>query len=97
MYTIYKIINRNNNKIYIGRTKNFNRRMAEHRRQYNRPDRTNNSPLYIAIRKEGLENFYSEIIITTDDINESYNLEKYYIKYYRETLGKMFIIIKMEE
>lgn len=62
--------------------------MTEHRSQYNRQDRTNNSPLYIAIRNEELENFYSEIITTTDDINESYSLKKYYIKYYRETLGE---------
>lgn len=88
MYTIYKIINRNNGKVYIGRTKQLRRRMAEHRSQYNRPDRTNNSPLYIAMREEGIDNFYHEIIEETDDFEKSCELEKYYIQYYRERLGR---------
>ena len=88
MYTIYKIINKNNGKIYIGRTKQLRRRMTEHRSQYNRQDRTNNSPLYIAMRKEGIENFYHEIIEETEDFEKSCELEKYYIQYYRENLGR---------
>ena len=88
MYTIYKIINKNNGKIYIGRTKQLRRRMIEHRSQYNRPDRTNNSPLYIAMREEGIENFYHEIIEETEDFEKSCELEKYYIQYYRERLGR---------
>ena len=87
MYTIYKIINKNNDKVYIGRTKQLKRRMIEHRSQYKRPDRTNNSPLYIAMRAEGIENFYHEIIEETDDFEKSCELEKYYIQYYREKLG----------
>lgn len=88
MYTIYKIINKNNGKIYIGRTKQLRRRMTEHRSQYNRQDRTNNSPLYIAMREEGIENFYHEIIEETEDFEKSCELEKYYIQYYRENLGR---------
>lgn len=87
MYTIYKIINKNNGKVYIGRTKQLGRRMREHRSQYNRADRTNNSPLYIAMRKEGIENFYHEIIEETDNFEKSCELEKYYIQYYRRKLG----------
>ena len=87
MFTIYKIINKNNGKVYIGRTKQLKRRMIEHRSQYKRPDRTNNSPLYIAMRAEGIENFYHEIIEETDDFDKSCELEKYYIQYYREKLG----------
>ena len=87
MNTIYKIINKNNGKIYIGRTNQLKRRMIEHRSQYNRQDRTNNSPLYIAMRAEGIENFYHEIIEETDDFDKSCELEKYYIQYYREKLG----------
>lgn len=87
MYTIYKIINKNNDKVYIGRTKQLKRRMIEHRSQYKRPDRTNNSPLYIAMRTEGIKNFYHEIIEETDDFEKSCELEKYYIQYYREKLG----------
>ena len=37
MYTIYKIINKNNDKVYIGRTKQLKRRMIEHRSQYKTP------------------------------------------------------------
>lgn len=88
MYTIYKIINKNNGKIYIGRTNQLKRRMIEHRSQYNRQDRTNNSPLYIAMREEGIENFYHKIIEETDDFEKSCELEKYYIQYYRERLGR---------
>ena len=35
MYYIYKITNILNNKIYIGRTNDFKRRMREHKVQYN--------------------------------------------------------------
>ena len=56
MYCIYKIVNIINDNIYIGRTNNFNRRVIEHKNQYKRTDRTNNSPIYVAMRKYGIDN-----------------------------------------
>lgn len=87
MYCIYKIVNIINNNIYIGRTNNFNRRVIEHKNQYKRTDRTNNSPIYVAMRKYGIDNFIYEIIEETDDLEKSYELEKFYIKKYRNDLG----------
>ena len=87
MYYIYKITNILNNKIYIGRTNDFKRRMREHKVQYNRSDRTNNSPLYIAMREEGIENFHEEIIKIVQTQEEADQFEEYYIDFYRNTLG----------
>ena len=77
---IYKITNKINNKIYIGKTiRSLNTRWQEHIRD----SRNYNTPLYLAMRKYGLENFSIEII--QDDITsvEQLNsLEQYYIQLY---------------
>lgn len=62
---IYKIINKINGKIYVGKTNDFNRRMAEHKR----------ANLYVdkAIRKHGWENFIVEVLEeceTPEQLNE---------------------------
>lgn len=59
---IYKITNKVNNKIYIGKTlTSIENRFQEHIRE-SRKERTENRPLYRAIRKYGKENFVIELI-----------------------------------
>lgn len=87
MYYIYKIINKLNGNIYIGRTKNIKRRITEHKSQYKRTDRTNNSPLYIAMRRDGIKNFSYEVIETVETQEEADKKEIFYINFYRKTLG----------
>lgn len=59
---IYKITNKVNNKIYIGKTMtSIEKRFQEHIRE-SRKERTENRPLYRAIRKYGKENFTIELV-----------------------------------
>lgn len=72
---IYKIENKINHKIYIGQSKDPNKRFAQHcERKVKYTSLTNN-----AINKYGKDNFSFEIIGWFDDYNEK---GKYYIAYY---------------
>ena len=84
---IYKITCLENSKIYIGQTmQEFNKRMIGHLSKANTS--ATNSPLHLAIRKYGWDNFSKEIIKTIecdskeelrDELNE---YEIYYISKY---------------
>ena len=80
---IYKITNKVNNKIYIGKTeRNANVRWNEHKQEYMR-DKYKNNKFYNALKKYGLNNFYLEIIETNILSKEELNIkEKYYIELY---------------
>jgi len=68
MFTVYKITNLINNKVYIGSSIDVARRWREHKTVANNPNHKHyNYPLYQAFRKYGLDNFYFEII--KDDFN----------------------------
>lgn len=70
MRFLYKIIHIESGKIYIGQTKNFVRRMSDHK--YN----TTNKPLYNAIQKYGWDSFEKEIIAEcSDDIIDNMEIE----------------------
>lgn len=78
MIGIYKIENNINHKIYIGQSKDIERRWKDHRTHiyYTKNDEL---PLYRAFRKYGIDNFSFKIIeqCAIKDLNER---EKYYIK-----------------
>ena len=77
---IYKITNKINGKIYIGKTnKPIEKRLREHIRSAYK--NTNNHKFYNAIRKYGEENFEIELI--EEVINESWqDKEIYWINFY---------------
>ena len=79
MKYIYKITNLINNKIYIGQSKDVNRRWREH--CLNSVSNNNeNRYLYSSMRKYGINNFKIEII---EGPIENYNeREKYWISFY---------------
>lgn len=92
MITIYKIINTVNNKVYIGSTKHFKRRISEHKwaaenfYKYKRYDFI----LYNAMNKHGWHNFKFEIIDTCCSPPIIRNdLENYWIDFY-STLDRRF-------
>lgn len=65
-YFLYKITNKINNKIYIGKTNNINRRWSEHQKM---ASRGKEHPLYDSMRKHGLDSFTFEVIQeTTEDL-----------------------------
>ena len=78
MAYIYQIINKINGKIYVGKTNySIEKRFKEHCRDAFQP-RNEKRPLYAAIRKYGVENFYVELIEETNEpeIREVYWIEK---------------------
>lgn len=72
---IYKITNKINGKIYIGQSKNVERRWREHLRS------KDNTPIHCALRKYGPENFNFEILAECDK-DELNRLEQFYIQEY---------------
>lgn len=91
---IYKIENLINGKIYIGKSKDINRRWYEHKSDFKNPKK-NHIALYRAMNKYGLENF-SFSIIEECQLNNKILSEReiYWINYYdsykngyNETLG----------
>ena len=80
---IYKITNMINNKVYIGKSNNIERRFSEHKSPYEW-SRTPNKPLYLAFQKYGLMNFMFDIIEECDDTKLN-DREKYWIDYYNST------------
>ena len=74
---IYKIENLINGHCYIGQSINIELRWKRHREAI----KTSDYPLYLSIRKYGIENFSFEIIqeCSIDELDE---LEVYWIQYY---------------
>lgn len=77
MTGIYKITNKVNEKIYIGQSVNIEGRCRSHRRKYH----FNNSLLYRAMNKYGINNFTFETIdkCRKEELNDK---EMYWIKHY---------------
>lgn len=78
---VYKIRNRENEKLYIGQTiQSLKSRKRDHR---NCQDRLNNLALYRTFRKYGFDSFDWEIIHYAKDKADLDEMEKYYIKLYK--------------
>jgi group I intron endonuclease len=88
MIGIYKIVNKINKKIYIGKSINIEKRWKEHIRHSKEGHQSHNIPLHKAIIKYGKENFIFEVIqeCDTDILND---LEKFYIKKYNSNNKKI--------
>jgi len=81
IYSIYKLTNKINNKIYVGFTKS----KPEYRWNQHKKDARNNSGYQIheAIRKYGWDNFDCEVIYQSTNINHCLNeMEPYFIEFY---------------
>ena len=83
---IYKITNKINQKVYIGKTlKNIQSRWKEHCRDYKK-SRCETRPLYNAMNKYGIENFcIEELECCPDNIIDE--REKFWIKQYNSYIG----------
>lgn len=94
MIGIYKIVNKINNKVYIGQSININRRIKEHfwKAQCEK-DVSYNSALHSAIRKYGKENFKWEVIEECE-IEEIDEKEKYYIQFYNSLTPNGYNILE---
>ncbi len=94
MTYIYKITNKINNHIYIGKTVNsIEDRWKDHVYSALSGDKDSGCPLHLAIRKYSKENFLVELVEQCDD-NDAAAREKYWIAFfdsyyngYNATLG----------
>jgi group I intron endonuclease len=75
---IYRILNIINGKCYIGKAKDFDKRIKEHLLNINKIK----SPLYASIKSYGVENFNIEVIHEASLYEELDNLEIKYIMEY---------------
>jgi len=83
IYSIYKITNTINYRVYIGYTgRNPKTRFKQHKSNNNNKYKTNH-PLYRAFRKYGISSFNFEVIYQSKDRNHTLNtMENYFINLY---------------
>lgn len=79
MFYIYKIENKINGKIYIGKTTNLVERIGTHFRETTW-EREPSKVLYLAFQKHGKENFIASVVEEIEDDWES--REQYWIDYF---------------
>ena len=88
---IYKIVNKVNNKCYVGQSKDYNKRFQEHRWAL-KNNKHENACLQNAWNKYGEENFDFVVI---EDLTSDYNsLEKYWIKELNSVTPNGYNILK---
>lgn len=75
---IYKIVNIINGKVYIGSSKNLNKRWCEHKRNLRKNNHDNNY-LQKSWDKYGESSFKFEIIEIVDDVNNLITREQFYL------------------
>lgn len=82
MFYIYAFVNKLNNKVYIGKTNNLDKRYGQHIYNSNKSE----FAIHKAIRKYGKDNF--EFIKIDEDKDEDfvYKLEEYYIKLFASNI-----------
>lgn len=79
IYTIYRITNLVNNKIYIGWTsRDPHIRYKEHQKKH-QPKNQARSPLSYAIEKYGVDNFLFEVIYQSRDYAHARDIETYFV------------------
>jgi len=89
---VYKILNKENNYIYIGSSKNMSKRWSIHTRELKKNLHKNNY-LQKAFNKYGKENFIFEIVEVVSDFNNLIIREQFYI----DTLKPKYNIRKIAE
>jgi group I intron endonuclease len=79
IYSIYKVVNRVNGKVYIGYTDNFKVRQKNHKNSF----KLKKSIFHKAIQKHGFENFDWEIIYQSKEKEHTKKImEQYFIDEY---------------
>lgn len=82
MYCVYLFQHKENHKIYIGRTKDFQKRLSSHVRTA-RSLRAHKTYFSKALAKYGLDSFDYFIIEEFDDFYECCQAEKFWISYFQ--------------
>lgn len=87
MMNIYKIVNKINNKVYIGQTKrDINLRFSDHKSRINSKRKNDIAcRIYQAMKEYGTENFYIELLEQVTTPKEADEREKYWISILKST------------
>lgn len=87
-FYVYKIINKVNGKIYIGKSINPNYRFKRHLYIAKMGNKHDNQfqPIHAAIEKYGFNNFYMEIIDECNDEDEIFEKEIFWIAHYKSNM-----------
>ena len=90
IYSIYRFVNIINGKVYVGYTKDFTKRLHEHKQDSKRFS----TKFYKAINKHGWNNFVCDILYQSLDVDHIKQMEIHFIsdynsyrKGYNSTLG----------
>ena len=79
IYSIYKITNKVNGKVYIGFTQDIKRRWKQHINDHKKIQR----PLYESMIKHGIDSFEFEVLYESEDREHTLTImEPFYIKLY---------------
>jgi group I intron endonuclease len=79
---IYAIINKINNKIYVGSTINFKKRWIKHKTEL-RNKKHHSKHLENAWHAHGEENFQFKVLEEVENIQDLINKEQYYLDFYK--------------
>jgi group I intron endonuclease len=83
MFYIYKITNKVNEKVYIGKTNEPDKRWKKHCLIALKPNSDRHHLIHKAIAKYGADNFSFEIIEKCKSETKSFKQERYWISYYK--------------
>lgn len=81
MYYIYTVLNKQNGKIYVGKTKNYRKRVNQHLSAARRGG-AGSFYLHRAINKYGVDNFTFNILQSFENEEDCFSAEKYWISYF---------------
>ena len=82
-YYIYRILNLINNEVYIGRTRRPDYRFRQHVLLSEHPEmHSRATKIHFIINKYGSENFIFEVFEECKNYKDSYDREKFWIKFY---------------
>lgn len=84
MFYVYAFVNKENNKIYVGKTNNLKKRYKQH--IYNVSRKKDHFAIHSAIKKHGAENFDFIEIDSHENEDSCYDLEEYYIKLFASNI-----------
>lgn len=82
---VYKIVNTQNGKCYVGKSNDPNVRFIQHVNKCNSGDLR---PLYAAMRKYGIENFEMLVIESCQSEEEAYERETHYIRNFLSSMSE---------
>jgi group I intron endonuclease len=82
-YSIYAIVNKINNKLYIGQTYSIKNRWCRHKCCAKTTNGKFNLPLYNSMRKHGIDNFELTVIEEWLSLDDANYWEEFYIMFFK--------------